>query len=191
MSEFSLLMCVVQLLLLSVFADKTVGDTPQRGRNESYTVNAQEMACLSREDIQNALDVMAHGVSQNQAEQARLLLIKESTRSAQCKERVIRVVMSAMDKPDLDFTREPSMYYVWREGASLLGELRASEALDLLISHLDLTIGIFSSTMSQQPALWGLIKMGAIAIPKLDIVLRQSSNREMKRYAVYCIANIG
>src|SRR2546427_384200 len=99
--------------------------------------------------------------------------------------------MSAMDKPDLDFAREPSMYYVWREGASLLGELRASEALDLLISHLDLTIGIFSSTMSQQPALWGLIKMGAIAIPKLDIVLRQSSNREMKRYAVYCIANIG
>ena len=100
--------------------------------------------------------------------------------------------MKAMDRPDLDFTHDKESYYLWLYGAELLGDLKAAEALDLLISHLDvIDRNRFSTSMNHEPALKGVVKMGPIAIPKLDVVLRNSPDPALRSDAVYCIATIG
>jgi hypothetical protein len=80
---------------------------------------------------------------------------------------------------------------VWLYGADLLGQLKASEALDLLISHLKLATGIYSASMLHQPALRGVIKMGPVAIPKLSGVLRDNQDQKTRYFAIYCITRIG
>jgi len=99
--------------------------------------------------------------------------------------------MKAMDQPNLNFRDDPASLQLWRWGAEVLGDLKATEALDLLISHLNLTGWTFSMSMSHQPALGGVIKIGPAAIPKLDQILKHSSDPTMRHSAVYCIATIG
>ena len=44
--------------------------------------------------------------------------------------------------------------------------------------------------MTQQPALEGIVRMGPIAIPKLNALLR-NDDWQTRHYAVFCLANIG
>lgn len=73
----------------------------------------------------------------------------------------------------------------------MLGDLNATEALDFLIAHLDFSSGMFSTTMSQQPALGAVTAIGESALPKLSDALRQHPDWRMRMYAVYCISGIG
>ena len=52
------------------------------------------------------------------------------------------------------------------------GDLKAAQSLDLLLSHIKMTDGEWSATMTHQPALEGIIRMGPVAIPKLKDLLR-------------------
>jgi hypothetical protein len=135
---------------------------------------------------------MVSARSQPEADQARETLLNEARRSAGCRNGLIAAVMSAMDKPDQEFDRDPvRMYPIWREGAKLLGDLKAAQAVDLLVSHLYLKTGSYSMTMSHRPAIWGIIKMGELAIPNLSAVLRECPDPTIRLLAVYCISSIG
>lgn len=162
----------------------------RRGKSSEFGAKMTSAKCMSAEDISNALQKFT---SENASEidQARTLLLGKARESEQCRVDVITALMKAMDRPDLDFRHDNDSYYLWLYGAQLLGDLKATEALDLLISHLGLTAGFFSSSMNHMPALKGVIKMGAVAIPKLDEVMRHNPDPDMRFYAVYCIATIG
>jgi hypothetical protein len=95
-----------------------------------------------------------------------------------------------MDKPHVDISRNQVEANLWREGARLLGDLKATESLDLLLSHITMTDGGWSSTMTQHPALEGIIRMGPLAIPKLERLLR-NSDWQTRHYTTYCLASIG
>jgi len=127
----------------------------------------------------------------NQILQARNILLGTARQSSDCRQLVIRSLMKAMDQPDLDFERQPSSYFLWREGSQLLGELKATEALDLLISHLNLTNGFHSSSMTFQPAILGVRQMGQPALPKLALALQQNPSAGVRMAAVYCLTEIG
>ncbi len=126
-----------------------------------------------------------------EVDRAKQNLLDISRKSEACRSEAISVLMGVMNKPNLDFRQDQSSYHLWRYGAEIPGELKATEAIDLLISHLNLTNGTFSASMSHQPALAGLIKMGSVAIPKLNEVLLHSPNVSMRQSAVFCIATIG
>jgi hypothetical protein len=140
-------------------------------------------------------DALAKGLRQlssnSEGETAQLLLINVAERSPECRLQVIRDLMLAMDKPNLNFREHMDDYYLWRFGAAILGHLKATEALDLLISHLTSRTATFSTSMSHQPALAGVIELGPVAIPKLVTVLNTNPDPEMRFFAVYCIATIG
>lgn len=148
-------------------------------------------ACLSADEIAGALRKFT---SENPPEisEARALLRNKATESESCRREVVTALMKAMDQPDLDFDRDKNSYYLWRYGADLLGDLKASEALDLLVSHLSLEDkASFTLAMSHRPAVKGLIKMGPVAIPKLHSILKGSPDSEVRFYAAFCIAMIG
>lgn len=165
------------------------GRTSLDGRYESSAVESQ-IACVPGRDISASLRQFAIG-NESEVRQARALLLSNSRRSEKCRKEVVSALMSAMDKPSLDFTHDTTSYNLWLYGADLLGDLKAAEALDLLISHLSLTDRFFSTSMNHQPALRGVIKMGRMAIPKLTKVLLHGPDPRMRHAAVYCIATIG
>jgi hypothetical protein len=141
-------------------------------------------------EIGTAIETFSSGDyrSIEQAKNALLLFAKES---AGCRSNVVHALMVKMDQPHLDFERDVKSYYLWREGAQILGELKASEALDLLVSRLDLNNGYHSSSQVYQPAIPGIVKMGAIAVPKLATALQTSSNPNLRLAAAYCLTSIG
>ena len=146
--------------------------------------------CLDREKYAAAVKQLSSH-DQTEADQAAALLVTTSRISSSCKSEVIAVIMNGMNKPDLDFDRDADSYWLWRHGSDLLGDLHATEALDLLVSHLDSRTKMFSSSMDHMPALSGVIKMGASAMPRLDAVLKHDPKPGMRHAAVYCIATIG
>lgn len=149
-----------------------------------------KIQCLPQVDYSYLIGHLSSG-GEAEADQAKEVLISHSKRSSECRAEVIGVIMHSMDKPDLDFDGDANSYYLWRYGSELLGELKASEALDLLISHLDSHTKTFSSSMSHMPALRGVIEMGPMALPKLDTTLKGNPDPKMRHAAVYCIATIG
>jgi HEAT repeat protein len=150
----------------------------------------QKTQCLTKEEFDRHLKSMSQSISA-EATSARQELLNTAAASAQCKAEIVSILMKAMDKPNLDFREDIESYYLWRNGAEILGELQASEALQLLISHLNLKGWDFSMTMKHQPAIGGVIKIGAPALPQLDEALRRNPDRSMRLSAVFCIATIG
>src|ERR1044072_1489256 len=144
--------------------------------------------CITQADIDKA--VVSLSQQYDEAQSAQNTLRKSSRVSSECRQRIVTAVMKAMDKPNLDISRVQAEANLWREGARLLGDLKATESLDLLLSHITMTDGGWSSTMTHQPALEGIIRMGPLAIPKLEGLLR-NNDWETRHYASYCIASIG
>jgi hypothetical protein len=192
-NKLALILCAgFSVLILFVVIRTQAGRGGPANRHASSTVKVKsETGCLTESEVLNSLEKMVYS-SQPEANQARETLLNEARRSAGCRTELIAAVMSALDKPDQDFDRDPvRMYPLWREGAKLLGDLKAAEAVELLVSHLYLNTGSYSTTMSHRPAVWGVINMGELAIPKLSAVLRESPDPEMRLLAVYCISAIG
>ena len=179
--QFGFLPIFVLLVIFTTRVD------PQHPANISRRV-PQDNECLPPGVLTNELKRLSE--SYDEAQRARSTFINAAGKSAQCKQQIVSLIMQAMDKPGLDIRRNQGDYYLWREGSTLLGELKATEALDLLISHMGMSDGEWSVSMVHQPALGGIIEMGPIAIPKLTVVLG-SQDPAMRHDAVYCIAQIG
>ena len=163
---------------------------PIRRSIESFNTVAKDDCKHQLETIRMALHHLSSG-EYSQTQQANHKLRTPAYKSNACRQNLIRALMERMDKPDLDFEKQPSNYYLWREAAQLLGEIKATEALDLLISHLDLTNGFHSASMVFQPAVRGVCTMGAPAIPKLAFAVRENPKPRIRKAAAYCLTSIG
>jgi HEAT repeat protein len=176
-------LCVI---LLERFVTNADADT--RKQQVSYVEGVARSGCLSEGEIVNAVQRLSIGNAESDESQE--LLIKNSKISAKCRMRVISSLVSAMSK-NVEIGRDAASYDLWRLGAEMLGKIKAVEALDLLTSHLALYDGRAPFGDAHRPAAGAVIRMGSIAIPKLYSVLRQSSDRAIRRHAVYCIGLIG
>ena len=156
--------------------------TPQVG------INADCGAQLT--DIRSAIHTFSSG-EYEPIQQAREVLLRGANRSAECRSAIIKMLMVEMDQPGLDLEKQASNYFLWREGSELLGDLKATEALDLLISHLHLHNGYHSASQVFQPAIRGVTKIGSAAIPKLSVALQENPNSRLRLAAAYCLASIG
>ena len=145
--------------------------------------------CLTDGEVSYALASLSFGKYQEQ-QQAVARLKGNALRSTVCREYVIRRLMLAMDQPKLDLTGGTPQFFIWHYGTQLLGQLKAVEALDLLIANFHLHDGS-GFPFNHYPALAGVIDMGEVALPKLRIVLQEHSDRFTRRLAVFCIAQIG
>jgi hypothetical protein len=145
--------------------------------------------CSSGNDVLHAVRTLSLGTYDEQ-QKAVAFLRAEAGRSSACRKQVVTNLMSAMDQPGLDLTSGTPQFFIWHYGARLLGDLRAIEALDLLIANFDLHDGS-GFPLNHHPALNSVIDMGEIALPKLQTVLKEHPDRNTRRYAVFCIALTG
>ena len=140
--------------------------------------------CLTEDQVSDAIRKLS---GQIQVDQARATFLTTARRSSNCRRHVIAAIMNAMDKPNLDIRYNQTDGDLWYEGSILLGDMKAVEALDLLIKHLYMDDGSWSRTMIHTPALQGVIRMGQRAIPKLSAVLLHDADSTKRHYAVFCL----
>lgn len=152
--------------------------------------SAQTNGCLSPDEIAVKLVAITESNAQKAGE-IKESLLNESQKSSMCRQALIESVVRTMDQPLSSFKDKADRFNIWRAGADVLGYLKATEAVDFLVAHLDFSSGIFSTTMSQQPALHAVQEIGESAVPKLSEVIRQHPDWRMRMYAVYCISGIG
>ena len=145
-------------------------------------------SCLTDEQLAKA--VISLSGNYNEAQVVQQLFREKARESSACRRQIIAAVMTAMDQPNLDISRNQASADLWREGAILLGDLKAVQSLDLLLSHIKMTTSEFSVTMRHQPALGGIVRMGPLAIPKLKILLRNDDS-QTRYFTVYCLYQIG
>ena len=173
---FVFLFCLIALMLCGF--DWSASGVNQKGLR----------SCLT--DDQLAKAVISLSSNYNEAQVAQQLLRENARESSACRRQIIAAVMTAMNQPNLDISRNQASADLWREGAILLGDLKAVQSLDLLLSHIKMTTSEFSLTMRHQPALGGIVRMGPLAIPKLKLLLRNDDS-QTRYYTVYCLYQIG
>jgi hypothetical protein len=180
----------LSFILILVTISPSIGSTSGNAAIGKQPAVAVSTACLSERNVSSAVQRLSSPLSDPELVEVKKVLFGSARRSQKCRKQVIAALITAMDKPNLDLLQDPASFDTWNYGAKLLGELKAAEALDLLITHLNITDGL-SSNMNHYPAVGGVITMGPVAIPKLAAVLRGSSDPYMRRKTVFCIASIG
>ena len=170
--------------LIAAFITGVIGRQTQQSENL-----ASIQHCSSESELSVAVQTLGSGKYAEQ-QKAVALLKHKANLSATCRVQVITKLLSAMDQPNLDLTGGTPQFYLWHYGTQVLGELKAVEALDLLIANFDLHDGT-PFPFNHRPSIGGVVDMGEIALPKLQATLKDSPNRYTRRYAVFCIALIG
>lgn len=119
-------------------------------------------------------------------------LLSKARADSGCRMQVIQAVIDAMSQATNPAGNEYQNFFLWLNGAGLLADLKATEALDLLIANIDFTDG-WSGVIKEShfPALVAILKIGRPAIPKLEIALSNDSDPDRRQFAAFCIAYIG
>jgi hypothetical protein len=178
----------VFLLMMAIYNDANGNHLQPIARSIGPIIGYKD--CTNESGIRMALLQLSSG-DYDQTHKARSALMNFARQSNACRQEIVHALIKVMDQPNLDFERQPSNYYLWREGSQLLGELNAIEALDLLISHLDTTNGFHSASMIFQPAILGVRQMGQAAVPKLTLALKENPKAGIRMAAAYCLTEIG
>jgi hypothetical protein len=188
----SFMLWLLILVIVSPSMSQTGSDSVLPSPVESSTRGEATFnsACLPDSDILFAIQNLSSAQTCSEQQEALALLRADAKRSPICRKQIVAALMTAMDKPNLDLFSDRPSFYLWHYGSELLADLKAVEALDLLIAHLDLNDGT-PFPLNHYPALGAVINMGEYSLPKLNSVLRQNPSRYMRRYAVFCIASIG
>lgn len=149
--------------------------------------------CIPQTQLSESLAALRSTASDDDLFETKRLLLRNAKSSQDCRSQVIQALMIAMEKPGRDNGLggvDSETYALWRNGAALLRDLRATQALDLLIANFGLTDGL-STTLGHYPALDPIIGMGELSIPKLQEVLSKDSEPFKRKFAVFCLGSIG
>lgn len=180
---------LVSMLALITTAWHFTAESRRPGRS-SLALNSTQ-AVLCKDNIEIQLNIERLASDEPEAKQARERLLALGKGSPDCRTKTISQLLRAMDKPNLSFVMDRPSYFLWLNGAVILGNLKAVESLDLLIEHLDENDGFFSASMVHQPAVLGIEEMGSLAVPKLRVALEHHPKREIRLATALCLADIG
>jgi HEAT repeat protein len=95
---------------------------------------------------------------------AKKRLLGIAGRSPEMRGEVIKALLGVLGDPH-------ATYGTWSDAAGLAGDLRATEAVDLLVERLDYNDGTVGFSASHYPALKAVISIGEAAVPKLEKAL--------------------
>ena len=133
----------------------------------------------------------------NDVRRAALEEIKSlSHQSDENRTEVINELMRILDSPDFSsklYNPDEATSYLWVSATEIQSDIKAAEAIDLLIEHINLIsvgIGYASDNYRHIPAMRALWRMGEIPVPKLSDALQNSEPR-VRSSAAICLGNLG
>jgi hypothetical protein len=189
----TILLLGCSLFTLTLIFPQSVNHTNARFSRVRTTQMRPTAQCIPQTQLSKSLDTLRLNLSGEDLFKARQLLLENAKSSQDCRSQVVQAVMTALKQPGKDNGLggvDSETYALWHNGAELLGELRATEALDLLIANFGLTDGL-SATLGHFPALAPIIAMGQPSIPKLQEIIDKNPEPFRRKFAVFCLASIG
>lgn len=158
---------------------------------ETITQSVGSARCFHDTELRESMAALKQQERTNVAKVSESLLTKARTANG-CRLQVIQTLISSMAQATNPAANQYENFFLWLHGASLLAELHATEALDLLIANIDFTDGWSASIKeSHFPALAAILRIGQPAIPKLQAVLSSDPEPHRRKFAAFCIAYIG
>lgn len=181
-------------ILTPVFP-RMVNDIAQVPSLRAVTQMGPAAPCIPETELERSLTTLKSQLSGENLFEVKRSLLNNARRSSACRSQVIRALMKAMEQSangplNVLGGVTTETYSLWDNGTYLLGVLRATEAIDLLIANLGLTDGL-SISLSHFPALDGVIEIGEPSIPKLQRMLSENHDPYKRKFAAFCIASIG
>jgi hypothetical protein len=113
------------------------------------------------------------------AERAKKKLLNIASESSESRSDVISALIATLEQPDLPAF--PDHAHVWMYVCAVLGELRATEAIDMLINHPSDSQGLSGHSLSLRPSLKALVSISEQAIPRLEEALLDQGNSNLCR----------
>ena len=159
--------------------------------SEKMTKSVRSAECFHETELRQSIGTLKEQGGSNVENVSQSLLTKAEADYG-CRVQVVQALISSMSQATNPATNQYENFFLWFHGAGLLADLKATEALDLLIANIDFTDG-FSTTISEShfPALVAIVRIGQPAIPKLQAVLSNDSESDRRKFAAFCIAYIG
>lgn len=159
---------------------------PQDDRLEIDFLLARLMP-VDKEATPNGFGLESPSLETQQRVLDTLLII--ASKSEECRRQVVEAAVNVMSDPEAK--EESSIAHRWLTAVYVLGELRATEAIDILVKNLDQTgqNGVIMS-LHFHPVATALAKTGEPAIPRLIEALADE-NIDIRRQAASTLATIG
>lgn len=171
-----------------VYFKSKAASVPSAGFHPESIASATDI-CRSTDDILAEVKRLSGDTAEAREAVNQLLLLANSAPG--CRTKTIDELVLAMNKPQLDLQTDRPRFFLWRNGAAVLGELKAVEGFGFLDRSFNLNDGHFSASMSHEPAIGGITRMGAAAVPKLSDALRDKQNRDIRLAVALCLSEMG
>jgi len=159
--------------------------------SETITKSVRFAQCFQDAELSEILATLKLQAGPERVEVYKSILTK-AKRTPQCRTQLVQALISSMAQATNPAANQYQNYFLWENGASLLVDLNATEALDLLVANINLTDGWSTSiSQSHSPALVAILRIGEPAIPKLQIALRNERVPHRRGFMALAIASIG
>ena len=155
--------CVERIAVRNTSTNKNAF-TPATEQQDAYSQLKAEIGKLRSED-------------KSERERAKSEILAFSNKSVEDRRHVIRelIKLAVVPNGDAEFLRSHERFLAWSEAADILGTMKATEAISVLISCLDCSNGRFNLGLGIYPAALAIIKIGDEAVPQLAEALEQKS----------------
>ena len=182
---------VTFLLVIVVAIVWLAGDAVDARASGTITQSVRSARCFHDNELRESIAALRQQGGSDLWKVNEYLLAKARTAS-RCRTQVIQALISTMAQATDPTGNNYENFFLWRHGAGLLADLKATEALDLLIANIDFTDGWSAMIKeSSTPALVAILRIGRPAIPKLQIALHNDPVPHRRKLAAFCIAYIG
>jgi hypothetical protein len=129
--------------------------------------------------------------NKNIRKRAKKRLTALSKISQKSRKQVVEELIKMIGRPDIRSNIfSTSRYDGWEFAVKLLGSLKATEAMDALISCIDCNNGIIGGSLHWFPAAEAIVMMGEDAVPKITDRLNNAPLL-VRRYLVWILGEIG
>ena len=183
---------VVTFSLVIVFAFMGGAIDPVDARtSETIREPVSSAPCFHDTELRESIATLKQQGGADVAKVSESLLTKARSANG-CRIQVVQALISSMAQATNPTANQYENFFLWLHAGSLLADLKATEALDLLIANIDFTDG-WSASISEShfPALAAILRIGQPAIPKLQNVLSNDSESGRRKFAAFCLAYIG
>jgi HEAT repeat protein len=122
--------------------------------------------------------------SEQERSHAKRRLLSAARSSREKRREVVEALISIVELyTDEDQTVS---FPVWRDAVELLGNIRAKEAVDVLVNHLTCSGGTVGYSIGGRPAVVAIVRIGESAVPKLADAMsdRRAAVRESAAQAL-------
>lgn len=157
--------------------------------SKTSTQFARSARCIKETKLNESLATLKLQQSAELAKAYRYLLGKARS-SPGCRRQVVQALIKGMEQASKNITNPYDNYFFFDNSASLLAELKATEALDLLVANIDVNDN-YPSSLNDFPALVAILKIKEPAIPKLQALLSNDYDPGRRKFAAFAIAYIG